>query len=440
MGYTYDRNKIIASGMKLCEQIELSITHNASLGDGVGRHEGLPVYVPYTMEGDNVRVEIIHRGAELMRGRLLEILTPSPHRHSPACQYFGVCGGCSLQHLAPDYYRTLKEHAALRVLKDLKQPEHLMQPLIDVGAQSRRRVQWAVRVYKGEVILGYQLPKSHEVVGIHSCPVAVPALNTLLPTLQACIQSMKKPSSIASVALTSVQQGIDALLHLRTPLHTTDTPLLQQFARDHAILRIATQEAGNAHYHIIHQTAEPSVLLGDIAISLPVDSFLQASEVAQNAIIGMVQQHLQGCTQVVDIYAGCGTYGFPLHPYVNTLTAYEGAPEMVAAIHNAAHRHGIEQKITATCRDLFTSPLTAAELQHYDGAIINPPRNGALPQIKQLAKSGIPRIAMISCNPSTFTRDAFALIQAGYQLQCLTPVDQFVWSAHLEIVGLFARH
>ncbi|TAE83527.1 MAG: class I SAM-dependent RNA methyltransferase [Alphaproteobacteria bacterium] len=414
------------------QSVTLTITDIAPLGDGVGRLDGLPVYVPYTMEGDVVRAEIVQKNATLMRARMTELLTPSHNRQDPPCAYFGRCGGCSVQHLAPPSYRAFKEQIAQRMMHELQQPMHLLRPLIEVGAASRRRVQWAVQVQKGQVTLGYQQAKSHEMVAIDLCPVSMPQISAMLAPLKACLQSMKKPSAISSIALTMVHEGIDMVVHLRQDLHAHDRTLLQQFGDAYAIARIATHD-----YEVIHQHADVSVMFGTVRVALPIGAFLQASEQAQYAMTSLIQNHLQGCSTVMDMYAGCGTYSFPLVPHMQHIFAYEGSSDMVAVMHNAIHHHGLEQKMTVSCRDLFTHPLRSSDMPACDGLVINPPRNGALPQIKQLINAPIARIAMISCNPATFIRDASLLLQHGYQLASLTPVDQFVWNSHLEVVGLF---
>jgi 23S rRNA (uracil1939-C5)-methyltransferase len=425
--------------MKLYEQVEVKIIHNTALGDGVGEYEGLPIYVPYSMADEIVRVEINQITSSLLKGRLLEIISESPHRNIPACEYFGKCGGCSLQHLSPNDYRQLKTNNALKILKELHQPEDLMQPIIEIGAKERRRITLSVRVHKGEIILGYSSAKSHDIIGIESCPVIVPILNALLKPLKECVQQMKKPSIIMGISLTLASNGIDMLVRSKAPLKSNDCELLQKFAVQNNVIRAASQINDNINYQMIYFNCEPLVRFGELTVAIPVGAFLQASEKAESVISAMVKVHLADCTNVVDIYSGCGTYSFPLHETADYISAYEGSAEMVAAIHNACLLNNLDHKIIATNRNLYALPLTKSELQQFDGAIINPPRNGASPQIKQLAASNISKVVMISCNPSTFSRDAAILLASGYQLQSLTPIDQFVWSSHLEIVGLFVR-
>jgi 23S rRNA (uracil1939-C5)-methyltransferase len=425
--------------MEMGEQIELVITDTGTLGDGIGRYHNVPVYVPLAMEGDKVRAAIAYKDKQSAHARLLDIISPSPQRQAPVCDYFGVCGGCSMQHLSEQYYHRLKEKTALRVLKALNLPDTIMEPLIEVGAYSRRRVDWSVQVMKGEISIGFQSSKSHDIVPINECPVCVPALNDVIIPLKTCLQEMKKPGVITSVNATALQDGIDMLIQVRSPVKTTDKDKLKAFALAYPLLRLALRDTTTDTTDIVYQQADAQIMFGEIAVTLPVAAFLQASESAQLSMTNMVVKHLHGCAQVIDLYAGCGTYSFPLAMQSRYVFAYEGAPDMVAAIQNAVNAHRLSDTMAVACRDLFTHPLTAEEMQHCDGVVINPPRNGALPQIKQIASSRLSKVVMVSCNPATFTRDAAYLLKNGYTLYSLIPVDQFVWSSHLEIIGLFER-
>ena len=149
--------------------------------------------------------------------------------------------------------------------------------------------------------------------------------------------------------------------------------------------------------------------------------------------------HLQGCEYIADLYSGCGTYSFPLLAQAKRVSAYEGNDAMIAAMHNAILKAKLENKMSATARDLYKNPLTATELKHYDGIVINPSRNGALPQVKQIANSHLKKLVMVSCSPNSFKRDAKHLLDAGWRMIEATPIDQFYWSAHLEIVAIFTK-
>ena len=184
---------------------------------------------------------------------------------------------------------------------------------------------------------------------------------------------------------------------------------------------------------------ELQLCLGEVVVEIPPRAFLQASVTAQAAITSIISEHLASCRHVADLYAGCGTYGFPLVAAGTRVHAFEGDAEMTAAMENARRGHHLEGRLQISRRDLYAAPLTASQLDGFDGAVINPPRNGALPQTEALAASNLRRVAMVSCNPASFERDARALLASGFCLETLTPIDQFYWSAHLELVACFRR-
>jgi len=167
---------------------------------------------------------------------------------------------------------------------------------------------------------------------------------------------------------------------------------------------------------------------------------LQATATGQDAIISCVLNYLKDCRHIADLFSGCGTYSFALASQAISIEAFEVNEAMSLAAHNAATKHDLNHKIRTSTRDLFARPLKEHELNRFDAVVINPPRTGAQAQIKQLSShQKIHAICMVSCNPSTFERDAKQLLSAGYKLTSVTPIDQFYWSNHLELVGLFIR-
>ncbi len=368
----------------------------------------------------------------------------SPHDYfstelqTPPCAHFGECGGCTLQHLAPDAYVAFKRHYIARMLEFLKVAPQVIKPLLESGAGSRRRAEFTVKVHKGEVSLGFLKNKSHELVDVRQCPVLEPALERFLPTLKGQIVAMRKPSMIARVHLTLLDAGIDMLLSLHAPLKPGDRQGWVEFSQASPIVRLAVRH-GEDYPLILHDTEQAVIHHGGVAVTLPAGAFCQASAAAEGMMKTLVSEALRNCSSVIDLYAGCGTFSFPLAAGGRRVTAVEGSQEMISAMYNAMCAAGLERYMTAETRDLFFSPVPAAQLAAYEGIVINPPRNGALPQVKQIAASGVERVVMVSCNPATFQRDADCLLQAGYRLAELTPVDQFTWSRHLELVAVFRK-
>ncbi|PIR37825.1 MAG: hypothetical protein COV35_07810 [Alphaproteobacteria bacterium CG11_big_fil_rev_8_21_14_0_20_39_49] len=361
-------------------------------------------------------------------------------QQTPPCPHYGSCGGCNMQHIQDAYYTRMKQGRLLDILNSLNVDESVAKPLVYIGEYSRRRVDIKVSVCKGEVSIGFYAPKSHEVVDIKTCLIMDKSLFALLPPLKEMISGLKKPSVIKSVNLTALEHGVDIFINIRQALHANDSKVIDKFICQNNIVRIAIKrEDGNDDFDIIHDTGKADINLDEVRVSLPVGAFLQATEKGQAAITEYVLDSLKSCKSVADIYSGCGTYSFPLLQYVERVAAYEGAEDMVLAMHNAAIDAGLGSRLNAVKQDLYKTPVNAQILNRMDAVVINPPRNGALPQVKQVLKSDIQKIVMVSCNPDTFKRDAKYLIDGGYKIISAVAIDQFYWTRHLELVAVFDR-
>ncbi|MDA3887737.1 MAG: class I SAM-dependent RNA methyltransferase, partial [Allgaiera sp.] len=189
---------------------------------------------------------------------------------------------------------------------------------------------------------------------------------------------------------------------------------------------------------VIAQAVPPEQALGAARVAPPPGAFLQATQEGQDALVSAVSETISGAKRVVDLFAGCGTFTLPTAADAE-VHAVESAEAMLAALdrgwRNAAGLH----RVTTEARDLFRRPLMAEELARFDAAIIDPPRAGAEAQIAELARSALPVIAAVSCNPVSFARDARTLIAGGYHLDWVQPIDQFRWSPHVELAARFSR-
>lgn len=414
--------------------LELSITHLAGLGDGVAMHDGLPVFVPLACGGDTLRAEVEQVAKDHIRARLVEVVKPSPHRATPPCPHFGACGGCSLQHVDAASYAAFKQHIAQEAARALGAGDAVVKPLFQSGAASRRRAEVKVAVEQGEVRLGFLAARSHDVLDTAECKVVDAAIAAAIPAWREALQGCKKPARITAIRFTHADNGMEVLLHASSPLKPADSQRLQDCAAAQGVLRLGVQIAEGDIQWL--QSGEPVVELGSATVELPPAAFLQATRASQDAMIAEVVAQCGKATTVADIYCGIGTFSLPLAHAGHRVQAYEGSQEAVTALFNAARKHGLESRLSAHSRNLYAQPLTQ-ELQGVEVAVINPPRNGALPQCKALAASSVQRVVMVSCNPATFIRDGKALCAAGFTLKSLLPVDQFTWSHHLELVGVF---
>ncbi|GAB4167739.1 MAG: class I SAM-dependent RNA methyltransferase [Thalassobaculales bacterium] len=416
--------------------IEIAIDHIGGRGDGVGRHEGRPVFVPLTAPGDRVTVHLTEETAEGSRGELHEAIALSPHRAEPTCQHFGPCGGCALQHLDDGYYAGWKHAQVVAALARHGLGDTPVEPLLRVPPGSRRRLALEAVVSRGgRVVLGFHERRGHFVVDVRDCPVAEPALVALLPALRVRLAAAP-PASRWRILLTRLDSGIDLLVGAAQPPSLADREDWAGFAAAHDLARVAWQAAGKAP-EILAERRPAQVDFGGVAAVLPPGGFLQATAAAEAAMRGRVMQAL-GAVQgpVADLYAGCGTFALPLARR-GPVSAGDGSASAIAALAAAARRAGLP--VDTHVFDIAADPPGPAALAKFAGLVFDPPRAGARSLCQSLAAAAVPVVVGVSCNPATFARDAEILVGGGYRLESVVPIDQFLWSAHVELVGVFRR-
>lgn len=422
------------------KNISLKIDSIRTPGDGVGKHNNKSVYVPFTCSGDEIEAKITDESSSRIQADLIELKHASALRQTPPCEYFAKCGGCKLQHVNEKTYDDFKIGIVKDVLRDLGLKDMKLEPFYKVPLNSRRRVDLKVSVEKDVVKLGFFAARSHDVVDVQKCIVAEDSINAILPALREVISSLQKPSIINSVSITKLAEGLDILIIAKSKLTDEDAEAFSQLAKGANIIRLSqTYDALDKSYEKIIDLERAYVTFGETQVNIPVGSFLQATSSSQDKLIEFVVQNLKNSKKVADLYAGCGTFSFPLVKSAKFIGSYEGSEAMVSAIYSSAVKNNLDNKINATQRDLFKKPLNEKELNNFDAVVINPPRNGALPQIKNISKSRVNKLVMVSCSPETFKRDAKNLLQNGFKINSLQPVDQFLYSSHMEIAACFVR-
>lgn len=356
------------------------------------------------------------------------------HRQLPPCRHFGDCGGCQLQHM-PD--AGLAEFTRDRILQPLARagiaPEEVLPVHLSPPGARRRAALRATRT-DGEVRLGFNAQGAHRIVNLLECPVLHPRLAQLLAPLRACLAPFLAEGSAIGVTLTLTDNGPDLLLHNLQAPALPEMPGLREFAHAQALARLSL--AGPDGVETLVAAADPCVRMGGVPVTLPPAAFLQATADGAAALVAAVLSMLRGRRRVADLFAGCGTFALPLAARAKVL-AVEGARPAILALAQAADRAGAA--VATGHRDLFRNPLSAEELNRFDGVVIDPPRAGASAQCANLALSQVPVVAAISCNPSTFARDAALLVKGGYRLQRLWPIAQFRWSTRVELAAEFVR-
>lgn len=417
----------------------LSITTLGAQGDGVGRWGETPVYVPGALPGETVSVHLTGKRGDGITATLDSVLVAAPERQSPPCPVFDLCGGCALQHLDTAAEERWKQDWIGAALKSRGLSTESLRPMVRIPAGTRQRATFAWRRLKDRVVLGFNARASHQIVDLPGCLVLDPVLSALIPDLRLLIGSVAPTGSTGDLSVTLSDTGADLWIDLPDYPGLTVLEALSDWASSRAVARLGVRVDGVDHPLVT--VSEPILSLGGTVVALPRRSFLQPSRSGADALLAEVQAALDGVDgAVADLFCGLGTFSLPLSDRF-AVQAYDSEATAIASLRQAARQDS--RRVTADVRDLFRDPLEGKELAGYGAVVLDPPRAGALAQCQALSRvtAAQPpgRVVMVSCNPATFARDARCLVDAGYRLVSLVPVDQFVWSSHLELVARFDR-
>lgn len=413
--------------------VDLTIRGVGARGDGLADHEGGTVYVPYTVSGDHVRVRLSAAANEGMRGEVLDVLAPGADRAEPRCGHFGTCGGCTLQHLDDGAYAAWKAGQVGAALARVGLGGVPVRPPVRTPPTSRRRARFAALRRGGRVWLGFNERMSRRLVDLGECPVLVPRLVELLAPLRSVLARVLAEGEACDAVATVMDGGVDLLLVGPRRLDRAAREALAAFAGAEGVARLSWQADDQGAREPVAHRAPVAVRVAGVPVVPPAGGFLQASVAGEAALQALVVEAVGAAPAVADLFAGIGTFSIPLARR-GRVHAVEGDAAAVAALAAAAIPH-----LTTERRDLFEAPLTAKELARFDAVVFDPPRAGAAAQAAALAGSRVPLVVGVSCNPATFARDARTLADGGYALVEASPVDQFLWSSHIELVGVFRR-
>ncbi len=350
---------------------------------------------------------------------------------SALCRHFGTCGGCTLQDLAPDVYAARKRDAVVQALHRAGIAAEIA-PVIAVPPRTRRRTVLNVAKRAGRIEVGFHPLRSHSIVDMHECLVLTPRLFALTAALRVAMLPILADGQDAEARATDADNGLDIAFRAQAKLTPALTAALAKAAATLKAIRITW----NAR--LAFESAAPQVRLGKADVKLPPDTFLQASRDGEAALQALVMDTVGKAKTVADLFSGCGTFSLPLAERAR-VHAVERDDTMLAALAAAARTASGLKPLTTEKRDLFKLPVTARELAKYDAVTLDPPRAGAEAQARELAASNVARLAYVSCDAASFARDARILIDGGYKIGPVTPVDQFLWSSHIELVAAFAR-
>ena len=392
------------------------IVRLAAKGDGVtesGRH------VPGSAPGDRM-------GADGM-------VEAGPHRTIPVCRHFGRCGGCQLQHCDEQAIASFVHDRVVNAALGQGLEPHLVAPVHLSPPRSRRRAKLRAIPAGGRALIGFREAGSHRVIDLAECHVLVPELFALLAPLRVMLGRRRDRYSL-EIDLALVDQGVDCAIRGLALEGLAETEALLDFGREQRLARLTLDQGFGAE--AFWEPDPVTVTLGGVRVDYPPGAFLQATRDGEAMLVRAAREWLGGCHRLADLFAGLGTFAFALPDHASVL-AVEASRDLALACRAAANR--ARRPVTSEHRDLFRRPLRADELAGFDGLVLDPPRAGAREQVAQLNASGVARIVYVSCNPSSWARDAAVLAAAGYELAEVRPVGQFRWSIEVELASLFVK-
>ena len=408
------------SADELAPGTELLIERLGHLGDGIAIGPRGPIMVPLSAPGDRVAWD----------GAVWRVSSPGNGRQPPPCSHFGICGGCSLQHISEAAYRQAKHEWIVAALAN-QGIEALVEPLVPISPGSRRRAALTITRTTVGVGAGFLGRRSHDVTAIPECLILRPRIKAVLPAVAGLVGGHLKMGQDATATVTEIEAGLDVAVVSRGRCASLDTG---EIAKAKAAGLIGFSWNGE----LLMRLGSPRVRMSGVEVEFPPGAFIQATAEAEAKLVDLVRAALKGALEIADLYAGIGTFTFALARGAK-IAAYEGDNAAIEALAAAARRTSGLKPIVAERRDLAVRPLMPQELKRFDGIVLDPPRPGAEPQVRALARSAVPRIAYVSCHPASFARDARLLAEGGYALTRVTPVDQFLWSHHIELVGEFSQ-
>jgi len=422
--------------------LDVRIKAIGARGDGIAEEQGGAIFVPFAAPGDLVNIRLSKSKDGSRRGKILSIKEPGDGRHSAACRHFTQCGGCSVQHLSPTSYQAWKRDIVCQALERQNLDVAVVADVVAGSAGTRRRARFSARRLAGGTILGFLEMGSHRVVNIEECPVLHSDIISVVPSLRKLMDGLLDVRANAEAAITRADTGLDISLLMTGEIDLSVRENLAAFAESHDIARISWKplqsKAGESAEPIVTRRAV-AMNFGDVQTDIPPDAFIQSTGWGEQVLREHVLAATKGARKVVELFAGCGAFTLPLAQLGGHVFAIDMAQDHLDALSRAARANALGERVTVESRNLDRRPLVGPELDNVDVVVLDPPRAGAASQAGLLAQSPVPVVVYVSCNPQSFARDARNLIEGGYHLESVVPVDQFLWSPHLELVGVFRR-
>jgi 23S rRNA (uracil1939-C5)-methyltransferase len=409
----------------------LTIWRVGHRGDGIVDGPDGPIYVPGALPGETVEVEAVPGHPD--RRSVLRIERPNTERIAPICPHFGVCGGCAFQHWDAAPYRAWKRSLVVEALRQAGLDASVAE-LVDAHGEGRRRATFHARRGTHDVLeVGFSAARAHRVVAIDRCPILAKSLDGALPAAWAIAEALQPSKKPLDIQATATDAGLDIDVRGSGPLTAPLTAALARIAAEHDLARLTR------HSELVAQNRAPTLRVGPAIVPLPPAAFLQATVEGDAVLSRLVASACAGAAKkIADLFCGIGPFALRLAERARIVAVDNDAAALAALKRGTASAPGLKP-VEVQERDLFKDPLAAGELRRFDAVVFDPPRQGAQAQARALAASAVPLVIAVSCNPATFARDAAELLRGGYRLVDVTPVDQFRYSAHVEIVARFEK-
>ncbi len=407
-------------------EVDLAVGEIGARGDATAVGPDGPIYLAYALPGETVRARVAGD-----RGDVLAVLAPSAERVAPACAHFGRCGGCQLQHWDEAPYLAWKHDQVVRALarRGIGGP---VEPVVKAWGAGRRRA--TLHAARGGRF-GFIARGGAQIVAVKECPVLSPPLMAALPGLKRLGAVFAPARGELNIQVLASASGIDVNIKGAGKVSTFNA---QRFAETAALVEEVDFARLSFDGEPLITRRAPELIMGRARVAPPPGAFLQPTAEGEEVLARLTLEALSGADRVADLFSGIGTFALRLAEKAETF-AVEGDEAMLAALKQGADRAGVLKGVSVLRRDLLRNPLSALEMKRFDGVAFDPPRSGARLQAEQIAKSKARKVAAISCDPATFARDAKVLLDEGFDMVRVTPVDQFRWSPHIEIVGAFER-
>ncbi len=412
-------------------KMKVKIKYINDFGLGVFKHEHYKAFVPHVLAGEEVVVSEPKKQRGGFFSKLTSLVEVSEMRQSPPCPYYMSCGGCNLQHMNDTVYKDFKTQLIKKALKELKQDEVILSDAFFTTYYKRRRTTFRAYIDQGKLFFGYFITKTKQLLAIDECLLLDKEINSLITPLKELVQGFSAKILVKDnpleVHVTSCKNGIDLIFKSNYGLKNHEKSVIQ----DTLLPVIRVSWCCHDKLTVIKESEVPLIELNGQSTPLPPLSFLQVSQDSQNAIIKFILSKSMGKKRILDLFAGIGTYSIPLAQY-SSVYAIEGSAESLSSLKSF-------DGIQVECRDLYKKPVDKLFINGFDMVIINPPRNGATPQIKQIAQSRIKDAVLAYCDLTSFKRDSKIMLSEGWLFSDVSAIDQFYQSPHMEVVAHFKR-